>query len=454
MKKNRFSFIVILWWVLGAAMLGVLLLCFAQRSERQSVLENRMLKGFPEVSLKSVFSGEFSADFESWLSDGFFGRDGMITRSEGIMNAFSVQTSDDEYVLDTTEDDVVGFYEEDEDGSGGEALPVSDSDTVSAGDAEDESEDEASDLSGTEVDFKLTSEADEKGLYYFWFKKNNGKLEIHYPIGRSLCRSLADTLNLYRSALPDDGHVYYTIAPLCKNARYWVNNRKKFCGWYSNIEDGIQKYCGSGVNVVNTPAILEPHMLEKEYVYMKTDHHWTTLGAYYVFADMIASQGLPVIPYDEFSYKLNESSDTNSHGSHDILNIMYPLSNLKAYRAYSGELKKVDFMNYDSHSYMAYVQGVVQPWKKFDTGMNTGRSCLVIGDSFANAFAPFLTAYYDSVNMCDVRRGAFWSSGAGGNISALIKKYNIHDVYIVMSQANDVDSEVTCMLLRRNLFGY
>ncbi|MBE6765480.1 MAG: hypothetical protein E7546_06350 [Ruminococcaceae bacterium] len=436
--KNKFSFVIILWWMIASVMAGVLLLGFADRESRESVLENRMLQGFPEVSAENIMSGDFSQEFEAWLSDGFFGRDGIINGSERIMNVFSAQTADDEYVLDTTEEEVTDFYEED----------VEETEQVSQSDVPELPEEETQ-----EVDFVETTEADKDGYYYFWYRKNNGKLQVHYPVHRSVCRSLADTLNLYRKELPEDGRVYYTIAPLAKNAWYWMKNRDRYCGWYTNIEDGIQKYCDDGVTIVNTPEILEPHMLEKELVYMRTDHHWSPLGAYYVCSEIIGSQGIPVVPYDEYTYQLNTSSDSTPAGKRDILNIMYPLQKLQAYRAYDGVLKKVNFMNYESKSYMAFLEGVVIPWKKFETGFHTGRNCLVIADSFGNVFTPYLTPYYDNVHMCDVRRDAYYSSGAGGWIAWLIDKYEIDDIYFVMSQANDVDSDITCANMRHCLYG-
>ena len=68
--KKRLDFVVIYFWLSLLLCAGIGTLIFADREERVSESEKRMLAAFPDTSAESVFSGEFSSGFESFLSDG------------------------------------------------------------------------------------------------------------------------------------------------------------------------------------------------------------------------------------------------------------------------------------------------------------------------------------------------------------------------------------------------
>ena len=40
------------------------------------------------------------------------------------------------------------------------------------------------------------------------------------------------------------------------------------------------------IDFVNAYTVLNQH--KNEYIYYKTDHHWTTLGAYYVYQQLMS----------------------------------------------------------------------------------------------------------------------------------------------------------------------
>jgi hypothetical protein len=81
---KKFWLIVSIWCMLLLLGCGVMLLFFAPKEATYSASENRMLEPFPEVSVRSLLSGEFSVSFENWLSDRFFGRDRWIAIADRI----------------------------------------------------------------------------------------------------------------------------------------------------------------------------------------------------------------------------------------------------------------------------------------------------------------------------------------------------------------------------------
>jgi len=64
-----------------------------------STRENRVLAQFPKISGKSIISGKTSSDLDSWYSDQFPGRDGLVTMWKKIDGALSLQFTDDDITI-------------------------------------------------------------------------------------------------------------------------------------------------------------------------------------------------------------------------------------------------------------------------------------------------------------------------------------------------------------------
>ena len=60
---------------------------------------------------------------------------------------------------------------------------------------------------------------------------------------------------------------------------------------------------------------------------------------------------------------------------------------------------------------------------------NKGRNVLVIKDSFANSFAPFLTQNYENIYMIDLRY-------YNGDLKAYLQEHNITDVLVLYNISN------------------
>lgn len=97
--KKRLDFVVIYFWLFLLLCAGIGTLIFADREERVSESEKRMLAAFPDTSAESVFSGEFSSGFESFLSDGIFLRDSVAGASKAALGLFSAASYEDTMLL-------------------------------------------------------------------------------------------------------------------------------------------------------------------------------------------------------------------------------------------------------------------------------------------------------------------------------------------------------------------
>ena len=152
-----------------------------------------------------------------------------------------------------------------------------------------------------------------------------------------------------------------------------------------------------------------------EYIYYRTDHHWTTQGAYYAYSELCSALGLE--PFDRAAHTAVEVPDFYGtfysrartwNAQPDTLTY-YDLDNPLTIYTVTGpgmptegqttglyDLDKLDV--YDK--YAAFLHG--NNGLSRVEGDGEGR-ILVIKDSYANSFVPFLTANYAQIDVVDLR---------------------------------------------------
>ncbi len=143
-------------------------------------------------------------------------------------------------------------------------------------------------------------------------------------------------------------------------------------------------------------------------VYYRTDHHWTTAGAQVAYRVWAKDTGHTVRDYaltpvtDDFRGTLY-SKVLLPGSAYDTVEV-----------ARDVEIVSMDCDGQVMHS--LYVDSKLEQKDKYevfmggnyakvtvDTGAETGRSLLLIKDSFANCFLPFLCADYDTITVVDLR---------------------------------------------------
>ena len=288
---------------------------------------------------------------------------------------------------------------------------------------------------------------------YLWYEHTDGTVTKQYTYDLKDIQTYAETLKIMQSYLPADGNIFFTQVPLASMAQRWRTQQDSYSGWGSSVEIMLED-CLEGterIHVFSTYDILEPYVCGDTPMFYVTDHHWTAEGAYKVLTEMLKKQGLPIIPYEEYTYKAIRSEKAVD-GEWDTFNVLYPLTPTHSYLVTNRDnIDEIDLMNYDSTTYRAFMNNTRYPWRKIVTGVNTGRKALVICDSFGNAFTPYLLAYYDEVHMVDFRSDGYSKSQAGGSIGEMMLHHKIDDVYIVTSTANGLRKDNSIVYLRRHL---
>ena len=155
----------------------------------------------------------------------------------------------------------------------------------------------------------------------------------------------------------------------------------------------------------------------QEEIYYKTDHHWTALGAYYGYAAYAGETARPLSEF-EFVTVTDQFTGTTAAkcGLYDVrdhMELIYPQSreayvvdhNLGEYD--SDSLYEEALANGDD-PYAVYLGGndaIVTILTNAEEQQEevSGRSLLIIRDSYANCFVPYLTGTYEKITMVDLR---------------------------------------------------
>lgn len=196
----------------------------------------------------------------------------------------------------------------------------------------------------------------------------------------------------------------------------------------------LEKLSGlpSFVNVFDT-------LTEKreEYIYYKTDHHWTNLGAYYAYSEYMDSIGLKAKAYEDYNSQVvaDEFYGTLYSRYGQFMGIeadtVYAPSSLPKMSVKDSKNQVTDSIYHpeklsEKDKYL-YFLGGNDSIVTIETESNTGRNLLLIKDSYANSFLPYLTETFDKIIVIDMRyyMGLVPFLAEAENITDALILYNI-----------------------------
>ena len=188
------------------------------------------------------------------------------------------------------------------------------------------------------------------------------------------------------------------------------------------------------VNTVNVFDALSAH--KKEYIYFRTDHHWTQLGAYYGYQEYCKSMGYSTKPlsdyqkmdfpefYGTFYFFMNRPESLKGHP--DQVTAYQGSMNTMQYTDSKGNLQEGKLINDASqmlpgNKYNCFMLGDHGYVEIHNEGAPRKKSILVLKDSYGNAFVPLLAQDYRDVYVVDYRHYQ-------GNASSLIREKGIEEI--------------------------
>lgn len=177
------------------------------------------------------------------------------------------------------------------------------------------------------------------------------------------------------------------------------------------------------------------HDHRNEYIYYKTDHHWTSLGAFYSYKELAKSMGLEERPEDYYTqqmvsndffgalssksgYDVEEGDKVNIYlpAKEDIEHVVvnYVEEQERIATLYSSEaLEQKD-------NYEVFLKGN-HPLVKIKTDANNNKTLLLFKDSYANSFIPFLVKDFSKIIVVDPR---YYYE----DIDSLMQQENVNEV--------------------------
>ena len=349
-----------------------------------SETEKRDLTRFPKFSISSFLSGEFTSQISLWYSDTYPLREPMIVANNAIeQNLYGIRT-----------EQFIG-------GGAGDDIP---DDPLDA---------------DNEVIFNPTD--DGKGERFEGLYLNGSCAYQLYFFNKQNSDSYVALINKFASDVEGKATVYDMIVPLHYQIALPESTRDKYGAsdceaainyMYSRLSDSI-------ITVDTLPNLISHNT---EYLYFRTDHHWTARGAYYAYDAFCKEKGIAPTPleayqrvqFDGFLGTFYEQAKSPSamKDDPDYVEAFVPIgvneetvydSDGNVIGEYSIVYKGAGKYS-AGNKYLCFIAGD-QPLIKIENpNINDGSSIVVIKESYGNAFVPFLVDSYQTVYVIDYRK--------------------------------------------------
>lgn len=383
-----------------------------------SASENRTLTQFPQFTWDSFLSGDWTKGISTWYSDTYPFRDQLIALDQSFNSLFGINTDTQMYGGVTKTD----------------AIPDSGStDADAASSAEKEPAKLPQDYNASDLENAVEGQVTE-GLYV-----KDGAAYAGYGFTKEAATTYADAINTAHDALDGTTQVYSILVP--NNSAVLLSDDELKAMGGSDQGQAINYYYSlykDGVRTIDTLDTLKQH--KDEYLYFRTDHHWTSLAAYYVYQKFCESKGIDAQDIADFkevdfsgflgSYytKLNTPAMKQNP---DTVQAWIPQdTNKMTYTDSSGNtvdwnVIRKDVKDWAANSKYSCFIGGDQPWAEIhNPKIDDGSSCLVLKESYGNSFVPWLVDHYQTVYIADFRYTTV-------NVADFCKEHNVNDLIVI-----------------------
>lgn len=370
-------------------------------ADKESIeAENRTMATIPPVTEETIFSGSFASGFESFVGDNISNRSFFTQLSKKIESLKGI-IPDTGKVISANKD------------------------------------------IGTGTTQKQTLLVVDNTIMEMFIR--NEEQEANY----------AKAVNTFAQNLPENIKIFSMIIPTQLEFREPM---------YKNLQDSqesaiksIDEKLDTRITPVDAYGILADH--SDEYIYFRTDHHWTQLGAYYDYLQFMITEGGNAVNKEDFEKnKINgvlgylyDQSDVPEIASNPdtiewydidpqshITTTMYNTDANGEFYQYNGTMYDRTKANYQF--FFSSDHPVVE---MVNNDIPDGKTIVVVKDSYTNVFAPWLIKSYGKVILVDPR---IYTE----KFSKITERYDVDEVlvanYIFTTNFNDY-----CVLLE-NLF--
>ena len=394
----------------------------------QSSMEKRELARFPEFSVAALADGSYFGDISLWFSDTFPGREDWLMLSSSISTlhgysdiaiegdlSIAEEIPADYEMMQTPETEPAVRETEAEQTVPQETVPA---ETEPAGWG-------GVDVEGQEIAQTAVIQIGDTAFNYLGFSQLGSDEYI-------------ENLNDLAAAMEGSGvRVVDAPAPTAIGIMVEPEYLEQM---KCSPQDEILNYMHAGMSddivKVDTFSALSSH--NDEYLYFRTDHHWTALGAYYSYRAVCEALGYT--PAELESFEVWELGDFE--GSiywkakypkklrMDTVTAYIPQGDIECFNSSDGvnfhEIDLIrDVTQWNANTrYLAFLSGGAAITKITNNSLPDAPNCVIVIDSFGNCYAPFFSQNYHNVYAIDYRKYRTM------NIQKLCQEYEIDDIIV------------------------
>ncbi len=233
-------------------------------------------------------------------------------------------------------------------------------------------------------------------------------LEIAEPIELS---SLDESLEAIRSFSEAAGNVHIMLVPTAAQIYSDILPKDTETLDQKALIDYVYGELSGSARTVNVYNSLKAE--REEYIYYRTDHHWTSLGAYIGYRE--AAKSLGFNPAGSERYNIRHASHSFSGSLYsktlysktepDAIDFYTPISGQARLETddknAGGRVFAEAYLN-QKDKYLCYL-GRNTAKASIYSNADGGRRLLIIKDSYANCLAPFMCEHYSRIDLIDLR---------------------------------------------------
>jgi hypothetical protein len=378
---------------------GLLFLTLPKQSVSQA--EKRGLAPPPHWSAQAALSGDLFRSIDDYYSDHFVFRDTFLAMADRVKSLRGIGSADVQ-VFDTTTP------------SSAPAVAVADNNRL-APPAPANSDLDQGDYANIRsvVVYKGRAVQIAMGSYLSAARFAGVANEYH--------RTLGPDVKVYVMAIPVGSDFYLPHAIDHGEMR----ERENIQQIYSDLDPGV----------VGVDAYSQMSQHTAEYIEYRTDHHWTGLGAYYAYRAFATAAGFTPLPLSAMTKKTIPNflgslyyytrSDTLKQNVDqvDYYVIPYPTQEY-VYNSLTARPMAAHVYQETAkggNAYGVFIGGDHPLTEIVSPNAPTQRKIVIIKDSYANAFAPYLASHYREVWVVDYRYFK-------GNIASLMRQHGINEI--------------------------
>ncbi len=409
-----------------ALMLAVGILSLVDKDPTISLLENRELASKPDFSWGALWEGTYVQELEAYYTDTFPFREQLLGLNRKLNQFYYYSGGDNNYLaidfnggaeqggesLHDVENALSGNdkpgEQEQPGGTEGDVPPDG-----TQGDPDTPPEEERRD-----PEIALPDESQAAAIGTIIVVGDNA-MDIPTASG-AVIESYAGAINNLAAAMGPDVRTISLVTP---NSGEFYSPESFHTGQHSQKDmiDACYAAMSDQVLTVDAYAALREHA--DEYIYFRTDHHWTALGAYYAYVEYCRTVGLEPVALDQFQTGTYENflgsmyTYTQGYPQSDALaanpdTLTYYLPIAETHAKYYSDTTLSDgipisvvYTKIDesvSNKYLCFIGGDT-PICIVETDVE-GPVCMVVKESYGNAFVPFLTSHYSKIIVIDPRK--------------------------------------------------